>query len=90
MSDKFPTAFYESNDALVCPNGDKLRSDDEGTFCWIEGDPSGNGKAARVPAVVVNGAVVLQPVVAVVVAAEVLAPKGGKKKVEAGESDANG
>jgi hypothetical protein len=73
--DKFPTSFYERNNILTCPNGDQLRSDDEGTFCWIEGD--------RVPAVVVNGVVVLQ-----------VEEKPKSTKVKAGKvegaTDANG
>ncbi|NJN87070.1 MAG: hypothetical protein HC881_13220 [Leptolyngbyaceae cyanobacterium SL_7_1] len=51
MTDKFPTAFYEANDVLTCPNGDKLRSDDEGVFCLVEGE--------RIAAEVVNGRVKL-------------------------------
>jgi hypothetical protein len=47
------TGFYEGHDILTCPDGDKLRSDDEGTFCMVDGD--------RVPAVVINGAVTLKP-----------------------------
>jgi hypothetical protein len=85
--DKFPTAFYESNDVLVCPNGDKLRSDDEGTFCWLEGD--------RVPAAVVNGVVVLQPVAVVTVVTA--SKKKGKADVteqpgeqQGDQTDANG
>jgi hypothetical protein len=51
MPDKFPTTFYQKHGILTCPNGDQLRSDDEGLFCLIDGD--------RVSATVVNGAVVL-------------------------------
>lgn len=50
LTDKFPTAYYQAHDHLVCPNGDKLRSDAEGLFCWIEGE--------RVPAEIINGIVV--------------------------------
>lgn len=54
--DKFPTAHYEANDHLICPNGDKVRSDDEGLFCWLEG--------ARVPYPIAPAPVVMiQPVV---------------------------
>jgi hypothetical protein len=47
------TAFYEGHGILVCPDGDKLRSDEEGLFCVVDGD--------RVAAAVVNGVVTLQP-----------------------------
>lgn len=56
MSDKFPTAYYEAHDIPTCPNGDKVRSDEEGLFCWIEG--------ARVPYPIAAAPVVtIQPVV---------------------------
>ncbi|HEY9631027.1 MAG TPA: hypothetical protein V6C84_27370 [Coleofasciculaceae cyanobacterium] len=51
---QFPTAYYEAHGHLTCPNGDKLRSDAEGLFCWVEGD--------RQAAKVVNGRVELIPV----------------------------
>lgn len=37
----FPTSFYVANGILTCPNGDKVRSDDQGLFCLVDG--------ARVP-----------------------------------------
>ena len=52
--DKFPTEYYETHEILTCPNGDKLRSDVDGIFCWMDGD--------RIPAKIVNGVVELLPV----------------------------
>lgn len=37
MSDVFPTEFYRSQGILLCPNGDQVRSDEEGLFCWLDG-----------------------------------------------------
>lgn len=48
------TAFYQAHGIPVCPDGDKLRSDEEGVFCIVDGD--------RVAATLVNGVVHLEPV----------------------------
>jgi hypothetical protein len=34
---QFPTSFYQANGILQCPNGDKVRSDEAGLFCLIDG-----------------------------------------------------
>jgi len=83
LTDIFPTAVYETNGYLICPNGDKLRSDAEGLFCWIEGDTSSGRAGQRVPATVVNGQVQLLPA-----AAPAAAPAAKSKKAEV--ADANG
>jgi hypothetical protein len=72
------TAFYEAHDIPTCPDGDKLRSDEHGLFCLVEGE--------RIAAKLVNGAVVLaeRPI------ADAKAKKPGEDK-KAGEAakDAN-
>lgn len=68
------SSFYESHGIPVCPDGDKLRSDEEGLFCMIEGD--------RAAAKLVNGAVVIE-------AAKPSKAKSSKDKSE-GLTDGNG
>ena len=34
----FPTHIYQEAGTLICPNGDKVRSDDDGLFCIIDGE----------------------------------------------------
>jgi hypothetical protein len=85
LADKFPTAFYQDNGALTCPNGDKVRSDEEGLFCWLEGQ--------RVPYPVVELPVPAAPVP--VPADAFTVPDAGlihkpSSKKKAGDPDANG
>lgn len=77
MTDTFPTSYYEENNYLVCPNGDKVRSDAEGLFCWIDG--------ARVPAIAgVGGVITLQQIVEPVAAVPVVvAPSPAPTKTPA-------
>lgn len=71
-------SFYEKHDIAVCPDGDKVRSDDDGLFCIVA--------AVRVPARVVNGQTVLDfPVVPVVVPP--VAAAGASKSKKKGEPD---
>ncbi|MBD2465722.1 hypothetical protein H6G89_32560 [Oscillatoria sp. FACHB-1407] len=84
MADKFPTAYYEAHNIPTCPNGDKVRSDEEGLFCWVEG--------ARVPALVTGGQVVLQPVSTVPepLVEPAKTPIPAKAKAKGEPTDANG
>ena len=50
-AEKFPTAYYEVHGIPTCPNGDKLRTDEQGLFCLVEGQ--------RTAIEVVNGVVQL-------------------------------
>lgn len=68
MADKFPTQSYEESGLPICPNGDQVRSDEAGLFCWMEGE--------RVSAEIVNGKVRLLEV-------EPLPEKKTTKKVKA-------
>jgi hypothetical protein len=70
LADKFPTAFHQANNVLTCPNGDKVRSDDEGLFCWLEGQ--------RIPYPVVE---MPAPAVLTVPADQADPAKSGKKNV---------
>lgn len=54
-TETFSTDYYNAHGHLVCPNGDKLRSDDQGLFCWMEGQ--------RIPAEVINGVVTVKIVI---------------------------
>lgn len=76
MQDKFPTQAYEESGLPICPNGDQVRSDEAGLFCWIEGE--------RVSAEIVNGRVRLLEV------EELVIEKKITKKKEGGGSDGNG
>lgn len=49
MADTFPTEAYEESGLPICPNGDQVRSDGLGLFCWIDGE--------RAPVELVNGKV---------------------------------
>lgn len=52
--DKFPTEAYVESGLPICPNGDQVRSDELGLFCWIE--------SQRIDAEIVNGKVrLLEP-----------------------------
>jgi hypothetical protein len=38
MEEHFTTDFYQQTGMKICPNGDQVRSDDQGLFCMIGGD----------------------------------------------------
>lgn len=38
MVETFATDFHQSMGIPLCPNGDQVRSDDEGLFCWLDGE----------------------------------------------------
>lgn len=78
MADKFPTESYIESGLPVCPNGDQIRSDEQGLFCWIEGE--------RVSAEIVNGKVRLFEAVV----AEKKTTKSKSKLVEEEQTDGNG
>jgi hypothetical protein len=77
MADKFPTESYAESGLPICPNGDQVRSDESGLFCWMDGE--------RVDAEIVNGKVrVFETVLA-----EKKTTKS-KKPAEEGQTDGNG
>jgi hypothetical protein len=38
MAEVFTTDFYHQQGIPVCPNGDQVRSDEWGLFCWLGGE----------------------------------------------------
>lgn len=35
LQEKFPTEIAIARGDRICPNGDSVRSDEEGLFCWL-------------------------------------------------------